>query len=197
MRLEVGWFQPLRLAAQLLSPRLRIPVSTFNDYTKTWYFKVGLSMIITRSIDIVFPSPFVNNFRAWKHRKVLSKLKKFQEKKLTIFELKKKLQTKSVDFGFLIARVNLAMLLTMVFSSGVPLLIPLTFFFYLTLYITTKKYFVRYSLKPAYMNESLVEFSLKVATISNIFHFINGLIAYSQKNIFPPENQYNFFGKIF
>lgn len=196
MRLDLGWFVPLEYAAKILGNLRNVPVTTFNDFTKIWYLKVALGMMIARMIDIFFPSPFLNNYRAYKH---LSFLKKIQEGKvkesMTQFELNQKLETKPVDFGFLIARVNLAMLLAMIFGSGIPLLIPITFLFFWALYVTTKKYFIRYSKKPAYMDESLVLFWLKVASVSNIFHFLNGLVVYSQETIFSKDNQYNFFGK--
>jgi hypothetical protein len=59
------------------------------------------------------------------------------------------------------------------------------------IYLSSKYYFVKYSSPPVFLDEGLILFFQRICQNMAIFHFLNGLLIYSDEDIYTDANKFS------
>ena len=192
IRYEFWGWAPIKLIAAITSPIKDTSPNVYTSFVKVWYTTVGLNIIMVRLIEIIFPHIPTSIWMKMKHHYNMNKAQ--NNKELTRYEAEGLLKTPQIDFGFVLARVNYGLFITLFFCSGIPILVPLFFIFLLVLYRVTRHDFVKYSTIPPLLDEALIQQSCTTGHIAIILHLIIGMVMYSEETIFASENRINLIG---
>ena len=155
-----------------------------NDFNKTWFITVGSKMINLLIVGIVSPS--LLNFLtiplySWLRKKAALSKKIQREMNEAYLPPAFELQGR---YSFVLNII----FVTMLFSSGIPVLIVFSFLVFLVMYIIDTYYFLRYNSRPPVYSANLHRNILKILPLSIILHVAFGIWIYGSNQIIPYVN---------
>ncbi|KRX00622.1 hypothetical protein PPERSA_00849 [Pseudocohnilembus persalinus] len=176
-----GFSLPETLSESGLSIKEDGEMEYFESLNQNFYIQSGSKLIIALVCTAFF---FFINFLFGE--KLMRKQKLNKAKKLTYKDqMKKILSPKPFDLAYAYSSVLNTIFVTLLYSSGMPIMIPIGAISLLIQYWSFKQSILRYKRKPPEVDTSLHDSVLTILPFSILFHLAFALFVYSEQSILP------------
>mmetsp|Transcript_21 Transcript_21/g.39 ORF Transcript_21/g.39 Transcript_21/m.39 type:complete len:1400 (+) Transcript_21:55-4254(+) len=164
----------------------------YSDFSEEWYLNIGVPIVITMIINLV--SPHIETFVLWATKRwaqyadrSCTPLPAKFTKKVTQNDLENLYTGPEFIMYLRYAQLLNTLFVTLIFSSGMPVLIPICFLTFLSYYFFDKWMLLRFFSLPPRLDASLARRVSSLLPFSVVLHLMFGMWMMSNEEFFKPE----------
>eukprot|EP01017_Pseudomicrothorax_dubius_P050586 TRINITY_DN9604_c0_g1_i3.p1 TRINITY_DN9604_c0_g1~~TRINITY_DN9604_c0_g1_i3.p1 ORF type:complete len:547 (+),score=72.89 TRINITY_DN9604_c0_g1_i3:67-1707(+) len=155
-----------------------------TDFEPRWYTTIGARILLAQIISTISPHliyfsliPFFKWLRSIRMKSVVTQA-----------EMNKLCKDPPFDFASRASMTLNVATVTLVFSAGMPILLPITAAGLAVIYWVDKFIVLRYSTKPPMYDARITEAILKLSPLAVVLHLVVGIFMYSAPGILPDKD---------
>jgi len=165
---------------------------TYNDFGEEWYENIGVPIILTMIINMI--SPHISTVAQWlmKRYKQWADRSCSKDRSITKMVTQDDLEKMYTGPEFLLylryAQILNTLFVSLLFSSGMPLLVPICFLTFFSYYWVDKIMLLRFFSLPPRVDATLALAVGNVLQFSALLHLMFGMWMFSNEEFFKTED---------